>query len=259
MALSLTASGVGARPSWGRLLFTCALCLEAVPKAIDMPELLRHAEGSGALGLTLALGLVALALRWCWRDDARAGWAVVALFGVAWLIERVSAEGHQGVRHGSLLPVSALIGTLAAPRLTQRPSAALSQEAAWGAVAAVYTLAGLSKVLGSGLAWFSPSNLGLLILERAADAPAPLMDLRLAAAGSPTLCVALATGALVAELGGALLLWPKARPFVALALIFTHVGIAVLMGYVYASWALVLIALTWGRLGQDPSPSAPPG
>jgi hypothetical protein len=232
------------------------LCLEAVPKAIDMPELLHHAQGSGALGLGLALALVACVGRWCWRDDARAGWAVVGLFGLCWLIERVSAEGHQGVRHGSLLPVSALIALLAAPHLTPRRSAALGQQAAWGAVAAVYTLAGLSKVLGSGLGWFSSSNLGLLILERAADAPEPLTSLRLAVAGSPALCVALATGALLAELGGVLLLWPKARPFVALALVFTHLGIAALMGYVYASWAVVLLALTWGRLAQDPSPEA---
>jgi hypothetical protein len=257
VALSLRSSGT--RPPWGRLAFTLALCLEAVPKAIDMPELLHHAEGSAALGLGLALALVALALRWCWREDDRAGWAVVALFAVAWLIERASAEGHQGVRHGSLLPVSALIATLATPRLTGGRSAALAQEAAWGAVAAVYTLAGLSKVLGSGLAWFSPTNLGLLILERAADAPEPLMGLRLAVAGSPALCVVLATGALLAELGGVALLWPRARPFLALALVFTHVGIAALMGYVYASWAIVLIALTWGRLARDPTPEAPPG
>ena len=257
MALSLPA--LGARPPWGRVAFALALCLEAVPKAIDMPELLRHAEGSGALGLALALALVALTLRWCWREDDRAGWAVVALFGVAWIIERVSAEGHQGVRHGSLLPVSALIATLVTPRLIGRRSAELTQEAAWGAVAAVYTLAGLSKVLGSGLGWFAPSNLGLLILERAADAPEPLMGLRLAVAGSPALCVALAAGALIAELGGVLLLWPRARPFVALALVFTHVGIAALMGYVYASWAIVLITLTWGRLARDPAPEAPLG
>ena len=259
MALSLPSLGLGTHPPWGRVAFTFALCLEAVPKALDMPELLRHAEGSGALGLGLALGLVALAGRWCVRDDERAGWAIVALFGVAWLIERASAESHQGVRHGSLLPVSALIGALAAPRLTGRRSAELTQEAAWGAVAAIYTLAGLSKLFGSGLGWFAPSNLGLLILERAADAPAPLVGLRLAVAGSPALCVALATGALLAELGGALLLWPRARPFVALALVFTHVGIAALMGYVYASWAIVLIALTWGRLTYDPSPEVRSG
>lgn len=259
MALSVFAPGSAARPLWGRVAFTLALCLEAAPKALDMPELLHHAQGSGALGVALALALVALAGRWCWWDDTRAGWAVVALFGVAWLFERGSADGHQGVRHGSLLPVSALIGLLATPHVLGQRSPELSKEAAWGAVAAVYTLAGLSKVVGSGLGWFAPTNLGLLILERAADAPEPLMGLRLAVAASPSLCVVLATGALLAELCGVLLLWPRARPFVALTLIFTHLGIAMLMGYVYASWSIVLIALTWGSLSHDPPPEAPLG
>lgn len=248
-----------ARPGWGRLTFALALALEAVPKALDMPAQLRHAEGSAALGLAVGLVLLAAVARWCWRDDERAGWAVVGIFGLCWLIERASAEGHQGVRHGSLLPVSALIALLVAPRVTGSRAAPLAQEAAWGAVAAVYTLAGLSKVLGSGLAWFSPTNLGLLILERAAEAPAPIMDLRLAVAGQPGLCVTLAAGALVAELGGVLLLWPRARPLVALALILTHLGIAALMGYVYATWALALVALTWGRVAFDPTPEGSPG
>lgn len=247
------------RPPWGRVAFALALCVEAVPKAIDMPELLHHARGAEALGLIVALALVGLAGRWCLRDDARAGWAVVALFGLCWGAERLSEDGQHAVRHGSLLPVSALIAALAAPRLAGQREPGLAQEAAWGAVGAVYTLAGVSKVLGSGLGWFAPTHLGLLILERAPEAPEPLQSVRLAVAGSPALCVVLATVALLAELAGVLLIWPRARPFVATALMVTHLGIAALMGYVYMSWVILLFGLTWGRLDDELTAEAPLG
>ncbi len=69
---------------------------------------------------------------------------------------------------------------------------------------------------------------------------------------SPPLCTFLAAATLVVELlAPALLFGPTRRPWVALA-IGMHVGIALLMGYVYVDWVLVLVALLGPGLAARP-------
>jgi hypothetical protein len=144
-----------------------------------------------------------------------------------------------GVTHGKILPGAVLLALLVA-----RPSAGErgANEAAAGAVAAAYTIAGLSKLLGAGGAFLDPGYLGLLVAERSVGVAPWLAELRLSFADSPTTCRAVAAGALALELGGVAFLWPRLRIPYALAITGLHAGIFLLMGYMYASW----VAVVWG-------------
>ena len=120
-------------------------------------------------------------------------------------------------------------------------------EAAAGVIAAAYSLAGLSKVKGSGTAWMKGGNLGLLIAERAHGAPAAVEALRLYVAGAPRLCRALAGFALLVQVGAFLFVLRGARAPLTVALTLFHlVGTPLLLGYLEFEWMLIAVAVTLG-------------
>ena len=53
----------------------------------------------------------------------------------------------------------------------------------------------------------------------------------------------MATAALLVELSGPLFLWPRFRPWFALAAISMHMGVGLMMGYAYVEWWLTLLGL----------------
>ena len=187
-----------------------------------------------ALGTVAWLGAVvsgAGALAWA-RAPARRSllWAyVIPLATWAYIEPLVTSVG---VTHGKLLPAAAALAI-----------AFSGSEAACGVVAAIYTLAGLAKVLGAGAGFVDPEYLGTLILERSFYVPTALSSVRLYLAESRPLLVALSVGTLVVELGGAFFVLPRFRRPLAVCNIAMHAGIAVAMGYVYVQWACVVAGL----------------
>jgi hypothetical protein len=150
-----------------------------------------------------------------------------------------------GVQHGKHMPSALLLCGLLGARLDHADPARGAREAAWGAAAGTYLLAGLAKLLANGAGWLDPQAHALLLLERGLSAPGWLAAPRLFVAARPPLAAALAAGALLIELAGPLLLLRRARaPMVGLIALM-HVGIALLMGYVYLPWVACLAALLW--------------
>ncbi len=159
-----------------------------------------------------------------------------------------------GVQHGKHTPSAMLRCGLLGARLDRADPAVGGREGAWGAAAGTYLLAGLAKLLANGAGWLDPQAHALLLLERGLVAPASLAAPRLFVAARPGLAAGLAAGALLIELAGPLLLWRRARaPMVAL-ITAMHVGIAVLMGYVYLPWVACLLALLWAGRADPGAP-----
>lgn len=240
-----------------RLLLALALGLSYVECGLNVgglggvvPVLAGVLPAAVGLGAVLHVaGLVG------WVREPQASGAAATRAGALVLGPLLAAGGVEavwspsGIHHGKLLPTVVLAAWMIGAHLGRgtSPGAALqgAHEAACGAVAAIYGLAAGAKVVGSGAAWFEPSYLGTLLVERSVGAPAPLAAARLWLAGHPPLVTALATGALVAEAAGVLFLWPRWRRPVAAVLVALHAGIAVGMGYVYVTWALAVVALAW--------------
>ncbi|MFM2248711.1 MAG: Vitamin K-dependent gamma-carboxylase [Pseudomonadota bacterium] len=148
-----------------------------------------------------------------------------------------------GVQHGKHLPSALLLCGALGARMDRADPARGAHEGAWGAAAGAYLLAGLAKLLANGAGWLEPQAHALLLLERGLLAPPWLAAPRLFVAARQELAAGLAAAALLIELAGPLLLWRPARaPMVAL-IGAMHVGIAVLMGYVYLPWVACLLAL----------------
>ncbi|MDP2314655.1 MAG: hypothetical protein Q8P41_17255 [Pseudomonadota bacterium] len=220
-----------------RLLLALALLLAMIEVGLNAPAIV-PAWASWLAGAVHVVGLA-----WWVRAPRSVAAGALALLPllVGGILE--GALSPSGVHHGKILPVVALAGWLVAQVRGGPDADRNAVEAACGLTAAAYALAAYAKLAGAGLLWFDPDYLGLLLVERAVGAPAPLAALRLAVAEQPTLCVLLAGGALLTEASGALFVWAPARRPVALALLAMHAGIALLMGYVYVSWALVVVAL----------------
>lgn len=218
----------------GRVSIALAMMLVIVGSTLGQLGASWLAGGlSVALGLSAVLGLGGLVV---WARRPQPGWALLAVAPVAataWL-ERLASPS--GVHHVKFLPAAALLFWAIG---SWRSTEARGREAAAGVVAACYGLAALSKIVLSGWAWFEPANLGLLILERSVGAPAPLAALRLWVATQPAVCAGLAIGALLIELAGLLFVIPRLRIGLTVAFALLHLGIALLMGYVYLPWVLV--------------------
>jgi hypothetical protein len=73
--------------------------------------------------------------------------------------------------------------------------------------------------------------------------------MRRAVAEHPSWCSALAVASLAIECAGVLWLWPRLRRTAAILAILMHVGIALLLGYLYVSWMILVVAAAWFRLG----------
>ena len=160
-------------------------------------------------------------------------------------LEAAQLAGGAGVHHGKYLPMVVLLAWLVShgDAHPQR-----GHGAACGVAGACYTLAGLSKLQAAGWSWGQDGSLALLIAERSVDAPATLQWIRGLLYQSPLLCAALASGTLLVELAGPLLILPAARRPYALILCALHVGIWVSLGFGYVLWVMVLLGLAFSRL-----------
>ena len=110
-------------------------------------------------------------------------------------------------------------------------------------VAGGYFFAGLAKVVWSGPAWITSSNLRW-ILYTASDAQRVPNRLGLSVADRPWLAHGVAAGALASEVLFPLALWrPKLRWFFVPAVVLLHVGIWATMGLNYVAWATTTIVV----------------
>jgi hypothetical protein len=221
---------VGSLSRWLLGLALCAAPLATWTKLggeLSGPQL-------AVLGLT-GLTLIGCAIAWVRGWQAQETSVAVLMLGVMLAALELHLEPTQTLGHGRFLPWLALAGWRMGAGDRERGLAL-----ARGLVAAPYVLAGAAKLVGDGSAWFRGDGLALVLVEHASG---PLASLRMAVALSPGLCAALAIGTLLVELLGPALLLPATRkPWIALA-IAMHAGIALLMGYVYLDWVLVLAAL----------------
>jgi hypothetical protein len=217
------------RTTSGRALFAFGLsmaCAEETIVAFD-----QYRVATVVLTCVATIALVAWMLNI--KATANAVILIVLLFIGAFAEDRLLAA-HPEVHHGKLLPWAALIAYTIAGR-----------EAACGVSGAIYFLSGVAKLRGGLARWLAPGNLAMLFAERSAAGPVTIMKLRLWAATTPALCTALAATSLLIELGGIAFLFPRARKPFAIAVTAMHLGIVLLMGYVYVNWILVVVALAF--------------
>ena len=86
----------------------------------------------------------------------------------------------------------------------------------------------------------------------------PLAALRMWVALRPWCCAALCVITVAVELGAVLLLLPRWRRSAAVALITLHGGVALLMGFVYLSWMLLLLGVATSSLARPAAASPSP-
>ncbi len=195
-------------------------------------------------GLTLGLllmGLTGGAWAVGWRPRLSGGLAL-ALVALGAGLEASTNPEHQ-IGHGRYLVFLAGAGWLLAGG--ESPGGAARAAAVTrGAVAAPYVLAGLAKILADGGAWLGGDALALVLVEHAEG---PLAPLRLWVAQQPWLCALMGLTTVIVELAAPVMLLPRLRwPWVLTAAAM-HLGIAALMGYVYADWVMILVAISGTR------------
>jgi hypothetical protein len=171
----------------------------------------------------------------------------------------VMGHAEMSVRDDSMVPLANLLaGNLLLAWLIGSggggsPEARARRGHAWmcGVYGAMLTLAGLNKVLHSGLGWFDGGMHSLYIWERAQPMVAPqlLRELRLFLADQPALCAASAGLTLAVECAGCLFVWERLRKPLAVAIVLMFTAMNLAMGLGEQGWGAVPVALAWGRAG----------
>jgi len=117
-----------------------------------------------------------------------------------------------------------------------------------------YTLAGICKLIGTGMFWSDGRHLWMWIHEKGIDAFAKFGVLEFnwiqeAALNSFSVATLFLTIGLLSELAAVLMWWRPLRTPVVLAVIGLHVGIYMVMGIMFSiTFAiLILLALPWAR------------
>ena len=241
---------LGLLATWGSLVRV--LQVEGVPHPRGLSSLLPLDVLVSVPGFVLCTGLfVGAAAAFLWRRWE--GWAavlMVLLYGVLghlqsaqWVLEARQAN-RALVLPGAALIVYVLVRTWVLRRGGGRARAdAWGLEGACGVAAACYTLAGTSKLLGSGTGWAEGSNLALHVAVHAHNGVASLLPLRMAVAESLVLCEVFGTLTLTVEATFFLFVFPALRRPYALAAAAMHVGIALVMGLHHYDWMLVVLGL----------------
>ncbi|MEX0684455.1 MAG: hypothetical protein WD098_00505 [Balneolales bacterium] len=118
-----------------------------------------------------------------------------------------------------------------------------------------YTLAGLSKLVGTGIHWFDGRHLWLWMSEKSIDIMSRAGSFEynwlqeLAFQNHSIASLILLSGLLV-ELSGFTMWWKKFRPIIITLIIGTHLGITMTMNIVFAAFVyqLILMAYPWPSL-----------
>ncbi len=215
----------------------------------DAPAWLLAIAGSRALVVGVALvGAAALVL--AVRARTRLVGLVGALASSAVLGEALAATSA-GPWRARFFVGATLLGAIVGEAWARWAGAATRERAleagALGMLAATWFGAGLSKLTQAGLAWADATTLRAIAVAHAhVDAP----GLAATVAESADAARALAIATLVVQLGApGLLLGPRVRLWVALAIVGFHVGVAVVtrIGYWQPVVLLLAFALPWPR------------
>lgn len=154
-----------------------------------------------------------------------------------------------GLHNGAILPGATLTAYSIAFLITRRRSLTEREwfgvEAACGIVAAGYSLAGLSKLLGSGLGWAQGANLSIHIATHSHSGAAFMRPLRLWVAENVQLCTLLGIGTLLVECSFLAYTWQKARKPYAILVTCMHTSISILMGLHHFDWLFTAIGFAW--------------
>lgn len=249
----------------GEGLFAAALTLSWASSALHVALGDRPLYGMAPAAMTgpvrawravalLGASVVFAGALWAWTSSGWPRLGALAVLGCLAALRQWETRQWAGdtvIRLGKYVPAAAcLLGWVVAASATwalgwtEGASLAAAWEGAAGVMAALYTLAGLSKVTETGWRWVTPSHHALLVAERAFTGPRPIRALRRRAARSRVVCGAVGVVGLVAELACALYVFPDARPALTVAVLALHAGIVLLLGYVEPEWWLVMIAIT---------------
>lgn len=234
------------------------LFIQKIPSVIVPQGLVPHFDLSFMLGSTIALGsasCVTLAALCVAFERFRR--AAPPLLVVLLHLQYVARHSLGKVSHGShYVGMGLLLLAMAAWCL---PSPAARRRFTIGAslflMGVGYTLAALSKLGASGLAWVDGRHLWLWMGEKSLDQlasvgyfePNALQRLCLA---HQWLATALSTLGLLTELFGFLLWFPATRVAITIALIGLHLGILGSLGIFFDAfiYQLVIVGLPWSRL-----------
>ncbi|MCB0977124.1 MAG: HTTM domain-containing protein [Acidimicrobiales bacterium] len=171
-------------------------------------------------------------------------------FAIAWiaLVFVAACWGSSGkVMHNEVLLITVAFPLLFSAVPGRGTTPASDVRWGWGprastaALGAVYFATGLQKLRHSGLRWAISDNMSWVVFQGRSPFGA---DLNLFIARQHWLTVALASGALLFELGAPLLLWfRRTRIIVPVVAFVMHTSIWVLLGLNYSSWVLTCIAV----------------
>ncbi len=143
--------------------------------------------------------------------------------------------------YGAVYLIADVRGVRATRLLEPDPREHTAREVAIAIIAAVYVLAGLSKLIVSGADWVNPWRVQITSLAYLATDTswrAALLELLQSA---PWLFSAMNAATLVIELGAFVAIpWPRLRGLVAISVIGMHTGIWVLTNIVYVPWIVVV-------------------
>lgn len=233
----------------------------ALPHPVGLARLLPLEAFAQPAGLALiacvqASLAVAFALRW--REDlAAAGlWAVVGLSATMEMSVRDIFMPHLETMLAGGLLSAWIAGRLSARRmgLDARAGDAWAHDMVVGTFGAMMTLAAMSKLAASGLAWTDgPTHCAIVYEHALLGPPGPLTAFRAWLSHHPALCASGATGILFAELFGFCLMWPQARRAYAWVTVGVFVALAGALAIFEVSWAVLALALAYSTLG-DPAP-----
>jgi hypothetical protein len=204
------------------------------------------------LTLVLAGALLAWALRYA---QGVAGSVAFACLWIGAHVEHALFARDEGVRHGKFLAGAALFAWLLGYALARSRGDAEREkhahEWACGAVAALYLIAGLSKLWGAGLGWGHGGGVAMEIAAASSFGFAPLRALRTWTATAPLLPALFASGTLLIELAGGLFVVPRFRRAVAWLTASMHLGILLLLGFHYLFlWSPLVFGLAYSSLDR---------
>jgi hypothetical protein len=253
------ALGLGLFIAWGSLS-SRLLGVEGTPHPfglsawIDLGWATRPASWLALSGVYLS-ALLAFVLRRC---EGLAGALLVALLALGAHIGAAQWPGDAGANRAVLLPGGAclayLVGRIGSLRRTGATAAraeAAGIEAACGVAAACYTLAGLNKVVGSGLSWASGGNLAMHIYTHSDSGVAWLRAFREGVASHPEICTVLGVGTILIECSFVLFILRRLRPLYGLLATAMHLSIALIMGLHHHEWMLTALGLAFYRAAPE--------